>query len=45
MTECNRGDDRGSRGGREEPPGSKEPAEGVEGSCNRATGRDRVEDV
>ena len=45
MTERNRGGDRGSRGGREEPPGSKVPAEGAEGSCNRATGRDRVEEV
>ena len=43
MKERNRGGDRGSRGGREEPPGSKVPAEGAEGSCNRATGRNQAE--
>ena len=45
MIERNLGGDRGSRGGREGLPGSKVPAEGAEGSCNRATGRDRVEHV
>ena len=45
MTEHNRGGDHGSRWGQEEPPGSKALAEGAEGSCNRATGRDRVEDA
>ena len=45
MTERNQGGDRGSRGRREEPPGSKVPAEGADCSCNGATGRDQVEDV
>ena len=45
MTERNRGGTSGSLGGREEPPGSKIPAEEAEGSSNRATGRDRVEDI
>ena len=45
MTERNRGGTSGSLGGREEPPGSKIPPQGAEGSCNPATGRDRVEDI
>ena len=44
MEERNRGGDRGSRGGREESPSSEVPAEGVDCSCNRATGRNRAEE-
>ena len=36
--------DRGSLRAQQELPGSKIPAEGVDGRCCRATGRNRVKD-